>query len=279
MGRDNLGMSYQIQSGDTLWGLSRRFGTTVDALLEANPQIQNANLIYAGQTLNLPGSSDSFEPAPSASGARYTVRPGDTLSAIGARFGVSYQSIAQANGIANPNLIYAGQQLTIPGRGNTPAPPPDTEPAPGPVDVEGIENRPGVKGDAQQAIDFFIAKGLTRAQAAGIAGNLLYESGFDPNAVGDGGTSFGIAQWHQGRGDAMKSWTAANGYSSTSFKGQLEFLWHELNNSESYALGKLRATGSAYDAGMAFQRYFERPAVINPARGEAAERFYRESLG
>ena len=96
--------------------------------------------------------------------------------------------------------------------------------------------------------------------------------------MGDGGTSFGIAQWHSGRGAAMKAWTASHGYSTTSFKGQLEYLWQELNGSERNALGKLRATGSAYDAGMAFQRYFERPAVINPARGQAAERFYRESL-
>ena len=81
-----------------------------------------------------------------------------------------------------------------------------------------------------------------------------------------------------GRGDAMKQWTAAHGYSPTSFKGQLEYLWHELNHSESNALGKLRQTSSPYDAGMAFCRYFERPAVISPARGQAAERFYRESL-
>lgn len=80
-----------------------------------------------------------------------------------------------------------------------------------------------------------------------------------------------------GRGDAMKRWTVANGYSSTSFRGQLEFLWHELNNNERYALGKLRATTTPYDAGMAFCRYFERPAYINPARGQAAERFFRES--
>ena len=76
----------------------------------------------------------------------------------------------------------------------------------------------------------------------------------------------------------MKRWTAANGYSPTSFKGQLEYLWHELNNGERNALNKLRATGNANDAGMAFCRYFERPAVISPARGQAAERFYRESL-
>jgi hypothetical protein len=132
-----------------------------------------------------------------------------------------------------------------------------------------------VRGDAQQAINFFMSKGLTRAQAAGIAGNLLYESGFNPSAVGDGGTSFGIAQWHSGRGTAMKQWTVTHGYSATSFQGQLEYLWVELNGSERNALNKLRATTTAYDAGMAFCRYFERPAVINPARGQAADRFYR----
>lgn len=270
-------MSYQIRSGDTLSGIAARNHTTVAALLRANPQIRNPNLIIAGHRLNLPGSSDSFQPAPSSGGGRYTVRPGDTLSAIGARFGVSYQAIAAANGIANPNRISSGQQLTIPGRGNpTPAPGPTPTPTPGPV--SGIENRPGVRGTARQAIDFFMSKGLTRAQAAGIAGNLLHESGFNPSAVGDGGTSFGIAQWHNGRGDAMKRWTAAHGYSPTSFRGQLEYLWHELNNSERNALGKLRQTSSPYDAGMSFCRYFERPAVISPARGQAAERFYRESL-
>jgi hypothetical protein len=143
--------------------------------------------------------------------------------------------------------------------------------------VSGIENRPGVRGNAQQTIAFFMAKGLTRAQAAGIAGNLVYESGFNPSAVGDGGTSFGIAQWHSGRGAAMKQWTAANGYSTTSFQGQLEYLWYELNHGESYALSQLRATSSAYDAGMAFCRYFERPAVINPARGQAAQNYFQQS--
>ena len=270
-------MAYQIRSSDTLSGIAARNHTTVAALMKANPLISNPDLIRAGASLNLPGSSDSFQPAPSASGGRYTVRPGDTLSKIGARFGVSYQASARANGINNPNRIFAGQQLTIPGRGTTPGRAPASAPAPT-GGASGIENRPGVRGNAQQAINFFMAKGLSRAQAAGIAGNLLYESGFNPSAVGDGGTSFGIAQWHLGRGAAMKQWTQANGYSSTSFKGQLEYLWRELNTGERNALSHLRSAGSAYDAGMAFQRYFERPAVINPARGQTADRFYRESL-
>lgn len=277
-------MGYQIQSGDTLSAIARRHQTTVAALMEANPQITDANRIYAGQQLQLPGSGDSFEPAPpSGGGEQYVVKSGDSLSAIGARYGVSYQAIAAANGIANPNLIYPGQRLTIPGHGGTPSPTPSNPPPDaghtGPVDIDGIENRPGVAGNAQQTIDFFMAKGLTREQAAGIAGNLQHESGFRTTAIGDSGTSFGIAQWHKGRGDAMKAWTAANGYHPESFRGQLEFLWHELNNSESYALGKLRATGTAYDAGMAFCKYFERPAYIDPERGRTAERYYRESLG
>ena len=65
--------NYQIQRGDTLSALARRFGTSVGALMEANPQITNANLIYTGQSLNLPGSQDSFEPAPPAGGGQYTV--------------------------------------------------------------------------------------------------------------------------------------------------------------------------------------------------------------
>lgn len=50
-----------------------------------------------------------------ADGGTYTVRAGDTLTAIAARFGVSPSALARANGIANPNLIYVGQRLVIPG--------------------------------------------------------------------------------------------------------------------------------------------------------------------
>lgn len=48
------------------------------------------------------------------SGTIYTVQSGDTLSGIAASYGTSYQAIAAANGIADPNLIYPGMRLTIP---------------------------------------------------------------------------------------------------------------------------------------------------------------------
>lgn len=274
-------MSYRIQPGDTMSSIAARNGVSLAALERANPQVRNPNLIYAGELLAIPGRSDGFQAPPRrpAGGGSYVVRAGDTMSAIAARHRISLGALERANPqMRNPNLIYVGQRLSLPG-GDTFTPGPTPNPPPASGGVSGIESRPGVRGSAQQAIAFFMAKGLTRAQAAGIAGNLQYESGFNPSAVGDGGTSFGVAQWHNGRGDAMKSWTVQHGYSSTSFKGQLEYLWDELNHGESNALGKLRATTTPYDAGMTFQRYFERPAVINPARGQAAERFYRESLG
>jgi hypothetical protein len=59
--------------------------------------------------------------APPAQGPGYhVVRRGETLAYIGRLYGVNYWAIAQANGIVNPNCIYAGQRLVIPGGGYRP---------------------------------------------------------------------------------------------------------------------------------------------------------------
>ena len=128
-----------VRSGDTLSGIAARNGVSLAALMGANPQIRNANLIHPGERIAIPGhdGTSTFQPA---GGQRYVVRPGDTLSAIGARFGVSYQDIARASGIANPNVIRAGQVLTIPGRSGAPTPvAPTPAPAPGPSSGRGAD--------------------------------------------------------------------------------------------------------------------------------------------
>jgi cell wall-associated NlpC family hydrolase len=110
--------TYTVAAGDTLWGISQRFGTTVAELAEIN-HIANENLIFAGEVLTLPPgvSARVPRPAPSApnAGGSYTVRPGDTLSSIAERFGTSVTQLAEINGIANPNLIFAGQVLRLSG--------------------------------------------------------------------------------------------------------------------------------------------------------------------
>ena len=57
------------------------------------------------------------KPTPQPSTVTYTVQPGDTLSGIAAAYDTTYQHLAAINGIANPNLIYPGQVLTISGGG------------------------------------------------------------------------------------------------------------------------------------------------------------------
>jgi len=128
--------------------------------------------------------------------------------------------------------------------------------------------------DANTVIDFFVGKGLSREQAAGIAGNIQAESAFNPEAVGDSGKAFGLAQWRDGRRDNLNSWTEDNGYDVNSVDGQLEFLWWELNNSERNALTKLKQTDTPSDAAYAFAKFYERPTVINPERQSAAETFF-----
>lgn len=114
--RGGGGWWYVVRPGDTLYSIARRFGTTVWVLRQAN-NLANPNRIYAGQRLWIPAGgswSRDREPPPPRAGFWYTVRWGDTLSAIGWRFGVSPWAIAAANGLSNPNYIYVGQRLWIP---------------------------------------------------------------------------------------------------------------------------------------------------------------------
>lgn len=74
--------------------------------------------------------------APSQADSDYVVKPGDTLGAIAARYGVSASTLARTNGITNPDRIYIGQRLNIPGAsGSTDSPaaprPPSSAPATG----------------------------------------------------------------------------------------------------------------------------------------------------
>lgn len=100
--------TYTVKSGDTLSGIAAKFGTTWQTLQKING-ISNPNLIYPGQVLKISGGA---KPAPQAS-VTYTVKSGDTLSGIAARYGTTYQNLAARNGISNPNLIYPGQVIRI----------------------------------------------------------------------------------------------------------------------------------------------------------------------
>ena len=100
---------YTVKRGDTLWGIAKKFGVTVSAVVNAN-NIRNPNLIYVGEVFIIPHmtSAESF------GYTLYTVRRGDTLWGISRKFDTSINSIVALNGIENPNLIYAGEVFKIP---------------------------------------------------------------------------------------------------------------------------------------------------------------------
>jgi len=138
---------HTVQYGDTLSGIAWRYGTTTNALMQANSLY--SDFIYQGQRLCIPtggvasgpsapptyappaseppssampsqpGSGPSAKPAPPPQQAPqytyYTVRADDTLMSIAWRFGVSQEAIMRANNISNPNFVYVGQRLIIPG--------------------------------------------------------------------------------------------------------------------------------------------------------------------
>jgi hypothetical protein len=107
---------------------------------------------------------------------------------------------------------------------------------------------------------FLRGKGLTPAQAAGVAGNLQVESGFDPTAYNPNEGAIGLAQWEGGRRANLDAYAAATGGSETDLTTQLNFLWSELTGSESSALGALQATSDPGSAAAVFDQYYERSA-------------------
>ncbi|MDD3014979.1 MAG: LysM peptidoglycan-binding domain-containing protein [Lactococcus chungangensis] len=102
----NAGQTHIVQYGENLSGIATQYGTTWQELARINA-LSNPNIIYQGQTLNVTGGQSV------ATSGYCVVEYGDTLSSIAAQFGTSVERLVSANGITNPNLIYAGQVLNF----------------------------------------------------------------------------------------------------------------------------------------------------------------------
>ena len=97
------GQTYYVAKGDTLRKIAAKFGTTVDILLQMNPNISNPNVIYVGQAISVPAGAST-----------YVVHSGDTLRKIAAKFGTTVDALLKLNPkISNPNVIYVGQVITV----------------------------------------------------------------------------------------------------------------------------------------------------------------------
>ena len=135
--------THTVLRGESLGIIARRYGVSLASLMSIN-NIANQNRIFYGQVLEIPGSGVAASAAPdvTASSAAssapdigavanaaqaalsadyqivntYTVQPGDYLSAIAARYGLNWVTLARVNNIGSPDNIYAGMTLNIPDR-------------------------------------------------------------------------------------------------------------------------------------------------------------------
>ncbi|MGZ8442537.1 MAG: phage tail tip lysozyme [Candidatus Binatia bacterium] len=130
--------------------------------------------------------------------------------------------------------------------------------------------------NSQKAMEFFQSQGWTEEQSRGIVANLLQESNLNPNAVGDSGLAYGIAQWHKDkdrnkdRQADFKAWAGKDIRESTLME-QLAFVDFELRRGkEQYAGKKIKAAVTDEDAAAATREFYERP--LNKYGDEDAKR-------
>ena len=132
---------HEIAPGESLTSIAAADGLPIAQLAAANGLSPTAELT-AGATLRIPPQSTTAAAAPgpatpsvtsapasAAPGGGYRVAYGDTLSAIAARYGVTVQSLAVANGLNPAGVLLAGARLTIPGTTPGATPPDATPPA------------------------------------------------------------------------------------------------------------------------------------------------------
>jgi LysM repeat protein len=111
------GDTYTVKSGDYLSKIAQTCGTTLTALVAANPEIKDINRIYPGQIIRIKAGTTVPTPAPTVpvTSGTYTVVKGDTLSKIAAKFGTSTTQLLVVNPeIKNASLIYVGQVIKLP---------------------------------------------------------------------------------------------------------------------------------------------------------------------
>lgn len=110
-----------------------------------------------------------------------------------------------------------------------------------------------VNPSAVRALNYFVGKGLSREQAAGIVGNLMTESELNTRALNPYSGAYGIAQWLGSRKTALFNKYGKN----PTLDQQLDFIWHELNSSHSRGLRMLKGSSNVNDAAANAFGYYE----------------------
>ena len=112
-----IGTKYTIKAGDTLYGIAKKFGVTVDELKNVNNL--TSNTLTVGNILTIPTGESSIEEieTPGVGGINYVVQKGDNLYSIANKYGVTVDQLKDTNNLTS-NILKIGQILLIPGTTN-----------------------------------------------------------------------------------------------------------------------------------------------------------------
>ncbi|MBI3889604.1 hypothetical protein HY312_03460, partial [Candidatus Saccharibacteria bacterium] len=148
--------------------------------------------------------------------------------------------------------------------------------------------------NTEKILNFFMRKGLTLAQASGIIGNMMQESGLNPaieqgGAIKDdtyvlkSGVGFGLVQWTSGgRQQNFMKFMKELGVGVTDLSGQLEFVWKEMNESYPNTIRALKAADNPVDAAVAvhgppspgYEASADTPEFVRTVRGGNAQKVH-----
>jgi LysM repeat protein len=208
----------------------------------------------------------------------YTVRTGDTLAAIAQRF-YGHASLwpklyhANKSKISNPDLIYTGQVLVIPGRHASDAS--SDQSATDTSDVtstsSGTSGSTSLSADVQKNIangnhllalgQFLVEHGYSKAAAAGIASCVDGESLGNPESVGSGGG--GLIGWTP-LSSAQPNANIVTGNVAQDMMTQLgDILFYNSNEIGQSMVNELNGLGDPVAAADFYSQHFEKPAVTN----------------
>ncbi|MFQ6014572.1 MAG: LysM peptidoglycan-binding domain-containing protein [Anaerolineae bacterium] len=101
-----------VRYGETLSSIALRYDISEKAIMAANG-LTNPHLIYVGQELIIPRPGEEAE-LPPLKVQIHVVKPGEGLLEIAIRYGTTLEDLMVANNLADPNLIYVGQELIVP---------------------------------------------------------------------------------------------------------------------------------------------------------------------
>ena len=170
------------------------------------------------------------------------VRPGPAMDALKEKFRLLQQGLDTLQNEANSIDIQSGS-----------------------LNLGGTREISGKVADpANFAMEFFMGKGMTKNQAAGIVGNLIPESNLRTDAVGDHGTAYGVAQW---RGDRQTNLRNFAGGDVKDLGTQLSFILEEFRTTHKTAYDALMQTTTAAEAADVIRKKYEIPSA-DPRLGQ-----------